>query len=67
MHRHEKAIRAFGRAIEADAAYADVYLLLGQSYQQTGQTDSARIAYENALLINDQYHAAQEALASLAA
>jgi tetratricopeptide (TPR) repeat protein len=67
VYRHEKAIQAFGSAIEAGAAYADVYLLLGQSYQQTGQTDSARIAYEKALLINDQYRAAKEALAALAA
>ncbi len=67
VHRHEKAIRVFGRAIETGATYADVYLLLGHSYQKTGQMDSARIAYENALLINNQYRAAQEALAALAA
>lgn len=65
--RHAQAIRTFDRAIEAGAAYADVYLLLGRSYQQTNQADSARDAYEHALLINEQFYAAQEALATLAA
>ena len=54
------------QAIAGGADYADVYLMLGDLYQQQGDQEQARGAYGNALRINSEYGAAQKAMATLA-
>ncbi len=55
------------QAVEAGGAYADVYLLLGSLYRNRGLVTKARSAYRRALVINESYEAALEALADLPA
>ena len=49
----------------AGAEFADVYFTLGNLYRDRGDFDQARGAYGDALRINSEYVAAQEALATL--
>lgn len=63
--RTEDATTRLEQAVTAGAEYADVYFLLGRLYQERGEVGRARSAYRRALLINDRYEAALEALASL--
>ncbi|UCE59388.1 MAG: tetratricopeptide repeat protein [Phycisphaerales bacterium] len=65
--RNADAVTRLEEAIEAGAKYADVFCLLGNSYRAVGKLEKARSAYRHALLINDGYKAAREALASLPA
>ncbi len=65
-NRLDDAAGRLEEAIARGAAYPDVYLLLGDQYRRSGRTDRARWAYRQALRLNDQFAAAQEALASLA-
>ncbi|MCH7995570.1 MAG: tetratricopeptide repeat protein [Planctomycetes bacterium] len=53
------------QAVAAGAEYADVYFMLGNLYRDRGDFDQARGAYGDALRINSEYVAAQEALATL--
>ena len=53
------------QAVAQGAEYADVYFMLGNLYRDRGDFDQARGAYGNALRINSEYVAAQEALATL--
>ncbi len=53
------------QAIAAGAEYADVYYLLGNLYRDLGLVGRARSAYRRALLLNDRYSAAMEALNAL--
>jgi len=55
------------QAILLGAEYADTYFLLGNLYCDSGQVERARWAYRQALRINGQYQAAQQALDTLAA
>lgn len=54
------------QAIADGADYADVYLMLGDLYRKQGDQEQARGAYGNALRINSEYVAAQEAMDTLA-
>lgn len=65
--RSADATTRLERAIAAGAEYADVYYLLGNLYRDQGQVTRARSAYRRALLINDRYEAAMEALEALPA
>ncbi len=53
------------QAVAAGAEYADVYLMLGNLYRDRGDFEQARGAYGIALSINNEYVAAQVALATL--
>ena len=53
------------QAVAQGAEYADVYFMLGNLYRDRGDFEQARGAYGNALRINSEYVAAQEALATL--
>ncbi|NOS99388.1 MAG: tetratricopeptide repeat protein [Phycisphaerales bacterium] len=64
--RSNDAVDSLERTIALGARYADVYMLLGSIYRETGRTGQARHAYQQALRINDGYHAARTALESLA-
>jgi len=55
------------QAVAAGAKYADVFYMLGNLYRTQGEVSRARSAYRRALLINDRYEAAVQALASLPA
>lgn len=69
-HQTDRAADATTRleqAVAAGAEYADVYYLLGNLYRKQGEVIRARGAYRRALTINGEYHAAQQALASLPA
>lgn len=63
--RNIDATTRLEQAITAGAEYADVYCLLGNLYRDQGQIERARDAYRHALLINNKYEAAHEALTSL--
>lgn len=65
--RHEQAIDCLERTVALGARYADVFMLLGSLYRESGSTDRARDAYQQALRINDEFHAARTALESLTA
>ncbi len=53
------------QAVKAGAEYADVYYLLGNLYRDQGNVIKARSAYRRALLLNQRYEAAQQALSAL--
>lgn len=53
------------QAVAAGAEYADVYYLLGNLYRDLGMVGRARTAYRRALLINNRYQEAREALNEL--
>ncbi len=55
------------QAIAAGAEYADVHYLLGNLYRNQGFLGRARSAYRRALVLNDRYEAAQQALEALPA
>ena len=63
--RHIDATARLEQAIEAGAAYADVYYMLGNVYRDRGQLDRAREAYVGALRINGDYGNAKRALEAL--
>ncbi|HOW71880.1 MAG TPA: tetratricopeptide repeat protein [Phycisphaerae bacterium] len=60
-------IERLEQAIEKGADYPDVHCLIGRLYQTGGQTGRARLAFERALSLNQNYRTAKEALASLPA
>jgi Tfp pilus assembly protein PilF len=62
-----RASRRLEQAIQAGGRYPDVYYLLGQLYTEQGEIGRARTAYRRAVLLNDRYEAAHEALALLPA
>jgi tetratricopeptide (TPR) repeat protein len=53
------------QAVAAGAEYADVYYLLGNLYRKQGKVGRARSAYRHALLINNRFEAAVQALEAL--
>jgi tetratricopeptide (TPR) repeat protein len=53
------------QAVAEGAEYADVFYLLGNLYCASGEVGRARSAYRRALLINDRYEVALQALAAL--
>jgi len=61
------AIDRLKEAIRQGANYADVHYLLGNMYRKQGSIEQARTHYEKALGINREFHAAKDALESLAA
>ena len=63
--RRTDAIARLEQAIEAGGGYPDIYYMLGNLYRDTGKTDRAKDAYENALALNEDYEAASVALAGL--
>lgn len=65
--RPADALRCLQEVIQSGVEYADVYLLLGDVYRETGQTAQAREAYGRSLNINRDFAAAREALAALPA
>ncbi|MHC4696528.1 MAG: tetratricopeptide repeat protein [Planctomycetota bacterium] len=65
--RQADAAMRLEQAVEAGAEYADVFYLLGNLYRARGEVGRARTAYRRALLINERYEAALQALASLPA
>ncbi len=65
--RQSDATTRLEQAVAAGAEYADVFNLLGNLYRAQGQVGRARSAYRRALLINERYDAALQALASLPA
>ena len=66
-HCPADAMERLERVLELGAGYADVYVLLGQLYRETGQTGRARSAFHQAIRINGDYAAAKEALEALPA
>ncbi len=52
-------------AVASGADYPDVHLLLGQAWERGQDWSRARAAYERALTLNGNLHAAREALAAL--
>lgn len=60
-------IERLEQAIQRGADYPDVHCLIGRLYQTGGQTGRARVAFERALSLNQNYRTAREALASLPA
>ena len=67
INRCDEATSRLEQAIASGAEYADVYCLLGELYHDRGETGRAREAYRRALLLNERYEAAQQALAKLSA
>lgn len=65
--RRGDAVSRLQQAIEAGAAYADVYCLLGDLRRDAGEWGLARDAYGLALRINTRYQRARDALAALPA
>jgi tetratricopeptide (TPR) repeat protein len=65
--RDADAATRLEQAIAAGADYADVHYLLGNLYRNQGRVGRARSAYRRALLLNDRYEAAHEALEALPA
>lgn len=68
LHRAGRPIEAVDRlerTLELGGRYADVYLMLGNLCRDIGRTDRARDAYQCALSVNKEYHAAAEALEAL--
>lgn len=65
--RNADATTRLERAIAAGAEYADVYYLLGNLYRDQGQVGRARSAYRQALILNERYEAALQALEALPA
>jgi len=63
--RKTDAATRLEQAIDAGAEYADVYYNLGNLYRQQGQVGRARSAYKRALVINERYEAAMQALETL--
>ncbi len=63
--RTSDAATRLEQAITAGAEYADVYYLLGNLYRKQGYVGRARSAYKRALLINERYEAAVQALETL--
>ncbi|UCE02169.1 MAG: tetratricopeptide repeat protein [Candidatus Latescibacterota bacterium] len=61
----DEAIRMLERASSLRPGFADVLLLLGQLYERSDRTDSARRSYESALQINPSYFEARLCLARL--
>lgn len=52
-------------AISAGGEYADVYYLLGNCYRDNGMVGEAKSAYRRALLINERFEAATQALEAI--
>jgi tetratricopeptide (TPR) repeat protein len=65
--RSAEAASRLELAISAGAESADVYYLLGNCYRDSGLVGEARSAYRHALLINEEYDAATDALETLSA
>ncbi|MFQ5591056.1 MAG: tetratricopeptide repeat protein [Phycisphaerae bacterium] len=65
--RHADATTRLEQAVAAGAEYADVFYLLGNLYRAQGEFGRARSAYRRALLLNERYDAALQAMASLPA
>lgn len=65
--RSADATTRLEQVVAAGAEYADVYYLLGNLYRQQGQVIRAREAYRHALVLNDRYEAALQALEALPA
>jgi tetratricopeptide (TPR) repeat protein len=63
--RRVDAMTRLEQAIASGAEYADVYFLLGNLHRDQGQVIRAREAYERALVLNDHYGAARQALEAL--
>jgi len=63
--RYADAADRLEQAIDAGAAYADVYFMLGNLYRDRGDCEQARKAYVGALRINKQYGDAKKALDAL--
>lgn len=63
--RSADATTRLEQAIAAGAGYADVYYLLGNLYRDQGKVGRARSAYRRALILNDRYEAAMQALETL--
>jgi tetratricopeptide (TPR) repeat protein len=65
--RWRAGVERLEQAIAAGADYPDVHCLLGRLFQSGGELDRARQEYQRALELDDNYPAAREALAALAA
>lgn len=60
-------IERLEQAIRLGADYPDVHYLMGRLFQSGGEVDRARREYQRALELNQDYSAARQALAALAA
>jgi len=65
--RRQQAIDRLQHAISIGADYPDVHYMLGNLYREQGFTGKARQHYRKALHLNQNYHAARQALQALAA
>lgn len=65
--RRQQAIDRLHAAIGNGANYADVHYMLAELYREQGYADRARVHYRRALSINNEFSAAKQALADLAA
>ena len=65
MERFEEAIREYQIAIGLQSDIEQIHYNMGIAYQINGQVREAKYAFEQALVINPNYRAAQEALISL--
>ena len=65
--RSAEAASRLELAISAGAEYADVYYLLGNCYRDNGRVGEAKSAYRHALVINERFDAATQALEAISA
>ena len=56
VRQYEKAVTWFKKAVSADDHFIEAWLVLGQTFENAGQTENAVKAYHEGLAINPAFH-----------
>ncbi|MDD5463777.1 MAG: tetratricopeptide repeat protein [Candidatus Moranbacteria bacterium] len=65
LKQMDKAVEVYKQGIEKNSKSDDLYVLLGLAYEQNGDNESAKAAYEKALELDENNAAAKPALERL--